>query len=72
LEEADKLLLLRIKSRKKVNYWSNKNLSQLGREILIKRILQAISSYIMSIFLIPSSLSDENGKNDELVLVGGS
>ncbi|XP_058783747.1 uncharacterized protein LOC131658475 [Vicia villosa] len=44
---------------KKINSWSSRSLSQAGRETLIKSVLQAIPSYIMSIFLLPSSLSDE-------------
>jgi hypothetical protein len=39
---------------KKINCWSNKSLSQAGREVLIKSVLQSIPSYIMSIFLIPT------------------
>ncbi|CAJ2636114.1 unnamed protein product [Trifolium pratense] len=44
---------------KKINSWSSRCLSQAGREIMIKSVLQSIPSYIMSIFLIPSSLCDE-------------
>ncbi|GAU39132.1 hypothetical protein TSUD_23110 [Trifolium subterraneum] len=44
---------------KKINSWSSKCLSQAGREILIKSVLQTIPSYIMSIFLIPSSVIDD-------------
>lgn len=44
---------------KKINSWSSRCLSQAGREIMIKSVLQSIPSYVMSIFLIPHSLSDE-------------
>ncbi|XP_058741946.1 uncharacterized protein LOC131614368 [Vicia villosa] len=44
---------------KKLNSWSSRSLSQAGRETLIKSVIQAIPSYIMSIFLLPPSLSDE-------------
>ncbi|XP_058760595.1 uncharacterized protein LOC131633933 [Vicia villosa] len=44
---------------KKINSWSSRCLSQAVRETLIKSELQAIPSYIMNIFLLPSSLSDE-------------
>ncbi|GAU17355.1 hypothetical protein TSUD_232310 [Trifolium subterraneum] len=44
---------------KKINSWSSKCLSQAGREVLIKSVLQTIHSYIMSIFLIPSSVIDD-------------
>ncbi|XP_058748658.1 uncharacterized protein LOC131621615 [Vicia villosa] len=44
---------------KKINSWSSQSLPQAGRETLIKSVLQSILEYIMSIFLFPSSLSDE-------------
>jgi hypothetical protein len=44
---------------RKINSWSSKCLSKAGREVLIKLVLQAIPSYVMSIFLIPDSLIDE-------------
>ncbi|CAJ2649711.1 unnamed protein product [Trifolium pratense] len=43
---------------RKINSWSSKCLSKAGREVLIKSVLQAIPSYVMSIFLIPGSLID--------------
>ncbi|PNX77652.1 ribonuclease H [Trifolium pratense] len=55
LVEAGKLLRI----WKKINLWSIKCLFQPGREILIKSALQSISAYVMSIFLIRTSLSDE-------------
>jgi len=39
-----------------INSWSSKFLSKAGREVMIKSVLQAISSYIMSIFQLPSTL----------------
>ncbi|XP_058784709.1 uncharacterized protein LOC131659551 [Vicia villosa] len=50
---------IKIRVWKKINFWSNKSLFQTGREIVIKSVLQAIPSYNMSIFLLPSYLSDE-------------
>jgi hypothetical protein len=44
---------------KKLNSWSSKCLSQAGREVLIKSVLQSIPSYIMSIFLLPASVIDD-------------
>jgi hypothetical protein len=44
---------------KKINSWSSKCLSRASREVLIKSVLQAIPTYFMSIFLIPSTLCDE-------------
>jgi hypothetical protein len=39
-----------------INDWKTKFLSQAGNEILIKAIVQAISPYSMSIFLLPKTL----------------
>jgi ribonuclease HI len=40
----------------KISSWSSRCLSKAGREIMIKSVLQAIPSYVMSIFLLPSSI----------------
>jgi hypothetical protein len=40
----------------KINSWSSKCLSKAGREVMIKSVLQAIPSYVMSIFLLPSTI----------------
>ena len=40
----------------KINSWSSKCLSKAGKEIMIKSVLQAIPSYVMSIFLLPKSI----------------
>ncbi|KEH17822.1 transmembrane protein, putative [Medicago truncatula] len=42
----------------KINSWSSKCLPKAGREVMIKYVLQAIPSYVMSIFLLLSSLID--------------
>jgi hypothetical protein len=42
----------------KISSWSSKCLSKAGREVMIKSVLQAIPSYVMSIFLLPSNLID--------------
>ncbi|GAU25702.1 hypothetical protein TSUD_216310 [Trifolium subterraneum] len=44
---------------RKVNSWSSRHLSQAGREVMIKSILQSIPTYVMSVFLLPSTLNDE-------------
>jgi len=44
---------------KKISSWSSKCLSKAGREVMIKSVLQAITSYVMSIFRLPNTLLDE-------------
>ncbi|CAI8611430.1 unnamed protein product [Vicia faba] len=44
---------------RKINTWSSKSLSQAGKEIMVKFVLLSIPTYIMSIFLLPSSLIDK-------------
>jgi hypothetical protein len=38
-----------------MNSWRGRALSKAGKEIMIKSVLQAIPSYVMSIFIHPSS-----------------
>ena len=40
----------------KINSWGSRCLSKAGKEIMIKSVLQAIPSYVMSIFKIPNSI----------------
>jgi len=42
----------------KINSWSGKCLSKAGREVMIKSVLQAIPSYVMSISQLPTTLID--------------
>ena len=42
-----------------INSWSSRCLSQEGREILIKSVLQYIPSYVMSVFLLPGTFIKE-------------
>ena len=44
---------------KKCQVWSARALSRVGKEVLIKSVAQAIPSYCMGVFLIPSSLCEE-------------
>ena len=44
---------------KKAHGWKEKLLSRAGKEIMIKSILQAIPTYVMSVFALPSTLCAE-------------
>ncbi|XP_075498859.1 uncharacterized protein LOC142537187 [Primulina tabacum] len=50
---------LRERMENKIRSWSTKFFSMGGKEILIKSVLQAIPSYIMSCFRIPDNLCKE-------------
>jgi hypothetical protein len=41
---------------KRINSWRGKALSRAGKEIMIKSVLQAIPSYVMSVYVIPDSI----------------
>lgn len=58
---SKKVVFASIKDRvwKKVHEWKEKLLSQVGRETLIKSVLQSIPIYVMSIFKLPDALIDE-------------
>ena len=43
----------------KLTGWKEKFLSMVGKEILIKVVVQAIPTHTMSCFLLPKSLCDE-------------
>ena len=44
---------------KKLQDWKLKFLSQAGREILLKAVVQAIPTYCISVFLLPLALCTE-------------
>lgn len=44
---------------KKVQGWKERLLSQAGKEVLIKSVIQAIPIYMMSIFRIPDGLIND-------------
>jgi len=44
---------------KKCQAWNARNLSHVGKEVLIKSVCQAIPSYCMGAFIIPRSLCEE-------------
>ena len=43
----------------RLNGWNKKMLSRAGKEVLFKSIIQAISTFVISVFLLPSTLCDE-------------
>lgn len=46
----------------KISSWKSKLLSQVGKEILIKAVIQSIPTYNMGIFKLPKHLQQELGK----------
>lgn len=50
---------LKDRARKKTSGWKEQFLSVESKEILVKSVLQAISTYAMSLFLLPKGLCDE-------------
>ena len=59
-EQRERFLhFLRKRVWKKTHGWKEKLLSKVGKEVLIKAILQAVPTYVMSVFMLPASLCDE-------------
>ena len=50
---------LKEKLDNKLSGWKEKLLSQVGKEVLIKAVAQAILTYTMSVLKLPDSLCDE-------------
>ncbi|XP_042972810.1 uncharacterized protein LOC122304618 [Carya illinoinensis] len=48
--------------RGKISNWKNKFLSQAGKEILLKAVIQALPTYCMRVFKLPKSLLNEVNK----------
>ncbi|KAH1063909.1 hypothetical protein J1N35_028896 [Gossypium stocksii] len=51
--------LLKDRIKKRIDNWSTRHLSQGGKEVFIKAILQAIPTYTMACFLLPNLLCIE-------------
>lgn len=44
----------------RMSYWKNTFLSQIKKEVLLKSIVQAISTYAMKIFLLPQKFASKS------------
>jgi hypothetical protein len=44
---------------KQINSWKNRALSRAGKEVMIKSVLHAISSYVMSVYLLLASTIED-------------
>ncbi|CAK8577706.1 unnamed protein product [Lathyrus sativus] len=44
---------------KKINSWRGRALSKAGKEVMIKLVLQAIPSYVMSLFILPDAVCND-------------
>ncbi|KAA3479326.1 reverse transcriptase [Gossypium australe] len=51
--------ILKDRMKQRIDYWSTRHLSQGGKEVFIKSILQAIPTYTMTCFLLPKMLCVE-------------
>jgi hypothetical protein len=44
---------------KKINSWRSRPISKAGKEVMIKSILQAVPTYVMSIYILPNATVNE-------------
>lgn len=58
---SKKTIFAALKDRiwKKVQGWKEKLLSRAGKEVLIKSVIQAIPTYLMGVYRLPSGIIDE-------------
>ena len=54
--KKENFLMLKDIVSKKLHAWKGKFMSQPGKEVLLKAVIQAIPTYMMSIFRLPDSL----------------
>ena len=47
------------KAWRKIQGWRKKALSKVGKEILLKKVVQVVPTYVISVFLLPISLCNE-------------
>jgi ribonuclease HI len=57
---------------KKINSWRCRPLSKAGKEVMVKSVLQAIPTYVMSIYLLPETLIKEIERMLNALWWGGS
>lgn len=61
---------LREKMKKKLEGWRDKTLSVVGKEVLLKAVVQSIPTYVMECFEVPKQLCNEIYVVNGAVLVG--
>jgi hypothetical protein len=59
---AEAFQSIKDKVRQSLQNWKNKFLSQAGKEILLKAVIQAFPTYSMSVFQLPITLCKEINK----------
>jgi hypothetical protein len=55
----DKFQTMKRRLVKKFNNWMERNMSSGAKEVIIKSVAQAMATYMMSIFKLPTGLCDE-------------
>jgi hypothetical protein len=55
----DKFQSIKEKLVNKFNNWTERNMSLAAREVMIKAVAQAVSTYMMSVFKLPETLCEE-------------
>ncbi|KAA3486342.1 reverse transcriptase [Gossypium australe] len=58
-KKKESFQILKDKMKQRIDHWSTRHLSQGGKEIFIKSILQAIPTYTMACFLLPKTFCAE-------------
>lgn len=57
--KSSTLSFLKDKVRKKIQTWDGRWISQAGREVLVKAVIQYLPTYAMSVFLLPMDIIKE-------------